>query len=109
MVLVEDYEIIPFGVKHRSKNINTVIAEDPSYAIWCLRQPFLDNYPEMKKIIESHFKTDDIVLWFGKKHKGKTLTYIKEHDPKYICWLKQYDYVLNNEKAAHLKEALEKL
>ena len=108
MVLVEDYEIIPFGVKHRSKNINQVIAEDPQYALWCLKQPFLDNHPEIKKIIESHFKTDDLIIWFG-KHKNKTLTYIKETDPKYITWLKNYDYVLNNEKAIHLKEALEKL
>lgn len=108
MVLVEDYEIIRFGKKHLTKNIHKVIEEDPSYALWCLKQPFLDNHPEIKKIIESHFKTDDLILWFG-KNKGKTLTYIKEHDPKYIPWLKQYDYVVNNEKATHLKEALEKL
>jgi hypothetical protein len=108
MVLVEDYEIISFGKKHLTKNIRTVIAEDASYALWCLKQPFLDNYPEIKKIIESHFKTDDILVWFG-KHKGKTLTYIKETDPKYINWLKQYDYVVNNEKAVHLKEALDKI
>ena len=106
-MMVEDYTIIQFG-KYKGKNISEIISSDPKYCIWTLSKSFIDNYPEIKKIIESNFKIDDIILWFG-KHKNKSLTWIKENDNKYIQWLKQYDYVVNNEKCKELRDALAKL
>jgi uncharacterized protein (DUF3820 family) len=85
------WNIIQFG-KYKLKEIEEISKMDPAYCVWCLNQPFLEKYDELKKYLELKFKKDDIYMSFG-KYKGKSLDWIKENDYKYIFYLKKNDYV----------------
>ena len=96
MTLINECEIITFG-KFRGQNIYTIIEDDPNYCLWVLKQKqILETYPEIKKILEDVFlNKDDIYLHFG-KYKNKSLSFVKENDPKYLIYLKNNEYVVKN-------------
>lgn len=91
--LINEYEIITFG-KHKSANIYDIIDSYPSYCLWLLKQPFLENYTEIKKILEDVFTDKEaIYLHFG-RHKNRSLSWIKTNDPKYLHYLRGNEYVI---------------
>ena len=87
--------IITFGKSHKGQSVEDLIKTEPLYCKWLLSQPFLEtNYTLIFNYLTNNLTKDDL-LPFG-KHKGKTVAYIKESDPKYIEWLKKNNWVKEN-------------
>ena len=92
MSLINENEIIQFG-KFKGKQIRDIIINEPNYSKWCLSQPFIESYPEIKQILDNEFKDkNEHFLNFG-KYRNKSLAWIRENDIKYIDYLKKNEYV----------------
>lgn len=72
---------IKFG-KHKGKNIQLLINQDPKYILWLVKQPWLSQ--DILEEIQIRFP--EMILPFG-RHQGKTLKMIREIDLSYYTWL----------------------
>lgn len=88
---------LTFG-KYKGQDVKSIFDSDPSYCIWLLTQPkILSPTSDLYKVMQSRFEHDpNIYLSFG-RHKGKTLKYVFDTDPKYCEWMLRSDFVSNRD------------
>jgi uncharacterized protein (DUF3820 family) len=99
-------EILDFG-KYKNRMIGDVFSEDKNYCQWLYNSPMTKTNENIFNFLETKFKDkNDIYLTFG-KYKNKSLSWILEHDKKYIMYLKSNEFV--KEKLTKLYEAVNKL
>ena len=86
--LIMSDEIIKFG-KFKSRNINEIIKEYPSYCQWMMSRPEYLNKTQIQ-LIKHSIRDDEIYLTFG-KYKNRPLSWVFNNDQMYI------NYLLNNQ------------
>lgn len=89
--------ILSFG-KYRNQDISAIYETNPGYCRWVHFQNSLSTSPEIKQFLQGKFCSDDgsHVMTWG-KYKGKSIKVIKAVDPNYLEYLKNNQFIKDNQ------------
>jgi uncharacterized protein (DUF3820 family) len=94
---------IEYG-KHKGMEIDDLIEQYPSYAMWILRQKSTLDKVYYQKLKNAFQSPNSFIMNWG-KYKGRSLQYIQINDPNYIDWLRRNEFV-NSGKCPFLVDYL---